>query len=524
MTAKTLAPVVAAIFCAAVGVIAWSERTGAIGGSDSACYALMARVFADGAWQPLSPLATEAPWPEPTRVAAPAGFLPSTTRPGAAVPVCAPGYALLISPLVRAFGSDAVHLVPPLAAAALVWLAFALGRRLQSPGAGVAAAALTATTPIVLFQAVQPMNDIVTGALWLAIAVAMCAARPVTTAALVGIALLVRPNLAIGGATAMAGAIWLATSAPSPGRSAVVVRTAIVSALAALPGVLAALTLNRVLYGSPFQSGYGELGVLFAAANVPVNLERYGRTWLASGTPLVLLSLAAWWWVPVTRRAATAWTMLLAVSLSLVYLAYRPFDDWWYLRFLLPSVVLGATLAAVALDGLAARWWPERRGWVVGLVVAATAAYTVRTGFTAEALGLQRLEARFPDTADVVATRLDEGAVPITIWQSGGLRFWPGRDVVVWDALEPQWLDSAVSWLELHGRQPAIIVERWEEAGFRSRFAGQTFGGLDWPPRFDVDRRVRIFLPDDRERYLRGEPVVTETVFGPRLRSSIFRR
>jgi hypothetical protein len=60
------------------------------------------------------------------------------------------------------------------------------------------------------------------------------------------------------------------------------------------------------------------------------------------------------------------------------------------------------------------------------------------------------------------------------------------------------------------------VVERWEEEGFRSRFAGQRFGGLDWPPRYDVDRRVRIFLPEDRERYLAGEPVPTETIFGDR--------
>jgi len=62
----------------------------------------------------------------------------------------------------------------------------------------------------------------------------------------------------------------------------------------------------------------------------------------------------------------------------------------------------------------------------------------------------------------------------------------------------------------------AIIVERWEEDGFRSRFAGQVYGGLDWPPRYDVDRRVRIFVPEDRERYLRGDAVATEGVFGPR--------
>ena len=86
----------------------------------------------------------------------------------------------------------------------------------------------------------------------------------------------------------------------------------------------------------------------------------------------------------------------------------------------------------------------------------------------------------------------------------------------MWDALDPAWLDRSISWLQVHGRSPVILVERSEEEAFRLRFAGQTYGGLDWPPRYDVDRRVRIFLPEERERYLRGERVPTETIFGAR--------
>ena len=86
------AAMVALVLALTLGVTAWQWRTGAVGGSDSACYALMARVFADGHVQPTSALALEAPWPDATRVAAPAGFLPSASTPGAAVPVCAPGY------------------------------------------------------------------------------------------------------------------------------------------------------------------------------------------------------------------------------------------------------------------------------------------------------------------------------------------------------------------------------------------------------------------------------------------------
>ena len=504
----------AAAIALSAGVWAWSWRTGAVGGSDSACYALMARVFADGAWQPLSVLAADAPWPEPARVAAPAGFLPSPIRAAAAVPVCAPGYSLLLAPLVAVVGDEAIHVVPAVAVAALVWLAFLLGRSLASDAAGLSAAVLTAATPIVLFQAVQPMNDIATGALWVGVALAACRQRPVITGLLVGAALLVRPNLAAGAATAVLGVAWLSARPASPGWPLRALRSTVVAGLAAVPSVLLALLLNDRLYGSPFQSGYGDLGVLFAFDHVPVNIARYGRTWLAGSTPVALLSVLAWWGRDRDQCRAVTVVMGLAASLAVVYLAYRPFDEWWYLRFLLPSVALAAVLTSVTLDHAARRWAGGLWAGTLGVAVLVTAAWTWLSPQAGDARGLQALEARFPHTAAVVAERLDQGAVPITIWQSGGLRFWPGREVVVWDALDAAWLDDAVAWLQTHGRQPAIVVERWEEAGFRERFAGQTYGGLDWPPRYDVDRRVRIFLPEDRERYLQGEAVVTETIFG----------
>ena len=516
MSSDRVAAAVALATALTLGVTAWVWRTGAVGGSDSACYALMARVFAEGQAQPLSTLALEAPWPDATRVAAPAGFLPSASRPGAAVPVCAPGYALLLAPLVRLGGPAAVHVVPPLAAACLAWLAFLLARRLHSAWAGAGAAILVSANPVVLFQAVQPMNDITTGARWLAAALAALAARPVATGLLVGIGLLVRPNLAPAGAVAMLACVWAASRPFTRGAwSGRVGRTSVVCGVAALPGVLAALGLNALLYGSPLQSGYGDLGVLFAAAHVPVNLTHYGHTWLTTGSPLVLLALAAPWLVRRDRRAEAWALVLLAGALSVVYLAYRPFPEWWYLRFLLPAVALSLVLTSVAACELAER--VRSGGTAIALVVMVVAAgWALRSSEGRDAFGMRSLEARFPLTADALLAHLPARTVAITVWQSGGLGFWPGRDVVVWDALDPAWLDRAVTWLTERARPPAIVVERWEEEAFRQRFAGQAYGALDWPPRYDVDRRVRIFLPGDRARYLAGEPVVTTTVFAPR--------
>ena len=75
--------------------------------------------------------------------------------------------SLLMAPLAMSFGQDAIFWLTPIAAFVLVLSAFAIARQLAGGMAGATAAILTATSPIVLYQSVQPMNDILTAALWL---------------------------------------------------------------------------------------------------------------------------------------------------------------------------------------------------------------------------------------------------------------------------------------------------------------------------------------------------------------------
>ena len=103
--------------------------------------------------------------------------------------------------------------------------------------------------------------------------------------------------------------------------------------------------------------------------------------------------------------------------------------------------------------------------------------------------------------------------MPSTVWDSGSIRFHADREAVLWDSLDPAWLDRSIAWLTEQGYTPVVVVERWEEPLFRERFASQLYGGLDWPPRFDVDSRVRVLVPSDRARYLAGEAIVTEAVW-----------
>jgi len=124
---------------------------------------------------------------------------------------------------------------------------------------------------------------------------------------------------------------------------------------------------------------------------------------------------------------------------------------------------------------------------------------------------MHSLEQRYRSAAIVVRDRLPPDAAILTTWDSGAIRFHAAREAVVWDALDPAWLVRAIEWLGTNHHPPYILVESWEEERFRARFSGGSdVGKLDWPPKFEIDRMVRVYDPADRQRYLRGESVRTE--------------
>ncbi len=521
-----MSKVVAALAALALATCGVVKGTWAVGGSDSSCYALMADAFARGEWQPANPMATEAPWPEASRTFVPGGFIPSPVRPGAASPICGPGLSVLMAPLVAVGGRDALFALSPIAGAVLVWCAFLLGRRLAGAMAGAMAAVLTAASPIVLFQVVQPMNDVVTAALWLAALAVVCTrgenvasgfstaealakavSRTIASAGmLTGAAILVRPNLAPLGVVVLATGLLFANQRAT--------RVVGLFLLGALPGVGLLLLLNQILFGHPFGSGYGDASALFSASFVTTNALQFARRVYETQTPFLLLALLAPF-IFVDRARRIAWSLLAAAAIVIAfYLFYRPYPEWWYLRFQLLAVVLLIVMASAVAVHLAQR---ARMGGVVALVTVVLALLGTRVAADRQVFELQRLEGRYRDTAALVHDRLPENAVLITVWQSGGMLFHAEREAVLWDSLEPAWLDRAVVWLTEHGRAPYILLERREEAEFRSRFRSDSaLGALDWPPRFDMARQARIYDPADRGRYLAGEAYATEHIRPPR--------
>lgn len=499
--------------------------TFAVGGSDSYCYAHQAERWASGVLRVAEPLALEAPWPDAPRTFAPAGHVPSPVVPGAIAPICPAGLSIFMAPFVAIGGARALFLVVPFFGVLLVLATDAVGRR-YAPRVGLAAAVLTASSPVFLFQQMQPMSDVPAAALWvLAVACATGTSRraPLAAGGAASLAILVRPNLLPLGIV-IGLALLVRPGQPWPVR----LRQAALFAAGCVPGCGAVALIQQTFYGSMFQSGYGSLSALFGPEHIGPNLHRYLGWLTSSQTPFWLCALAA----PVLWPGwLTGLLLAIVLTTAAVYLPYTVFDDWWFLRFLLPAIPLLLVLAAAGADGVvrvAIRAWTRgadlrvapagrhvaRRAAVAAIVlgglVALVASRSLVEARQRQVFDLARLESRYVRSGLFVARRLPANALVITSWESGSVRFYSSRLTLVWDVLDPAWLDRAVTFARSRGLEPYLLFERWEEPIFRRRFAESPMAALDWPPIAEVASVVRIYRPDDQSRYRSGSAVQTE--------------
>jgi hypothetical protein len=413
-----------------------------------------------------------------------------------------------------------MFVVVPLFGALLVWSAYLLGSRF-SRRVAFASALLVACSPAVLFQLMQPMSDVPAAALWvLAAAAAAGGTRrsPLFAGLAVSAAIMVRPNLLPMG---VALGMFLLFRPERLWRERM--RDAMIFAAASLPGCSVVAIIQAMFYGSAVHSGYGALSTLFAVDHIVPNATRYARwMWEAHG-PLWVLALAVPFVLP-------GWLSALLLSLAIVnvacYLPYAEFNDWWYLRFLLPAIAILLVLATAVVDALICQWRAsasrshgttprgvfDRFGVVtLSLVVCV---FFIREARDRNVFDLQRLEARYERAGRYIDSQLPPDALIITSWESGSVRYYGHRNTLVWDALDPAWLERAMAYLRMRGHEPYLLFEPWEEPLFRQRFAGSATGKLDWPPAVEIARQVRLYRPDDRERYVKGDGVATEYVDG----------
>jgi hypothetical protein len=505
---------VAAAAALAVG-IAWG--TFVAGGSDSYCYLNTAELFSRGTIRDYEPLATDPGWPGNAWSFAPTGHRPASNRPGFYVPICASGYPFVLAAARMTFGRTAMFWVTPIMGALAVYLAFLLARRAAGGeagnAAGVLAALLTASSPIVLYQIVQPMTDVPATAMWSAVLwIASSsrhrdATRAVLAGAVCGFAVTIRPNL-----VPLAGVVALGVAFLPRERTLVQRFTALVAfGLATLPGVLVVMALQRAMHGSPLASGYGSLSALFAASNLIPNLQRYPRWLIETHTPLIAAALAAPFVLPRESRRYAVWLLAFAAATFVCYLFYVVFDAWWYLRFVLPAILPLLALAAAVVASLLQRLRPAARLLVFCAIGVTIPTLYVQTGIRRDAFLMYYHEWRFRSAGEYVAT-LPKNAAIITSHQTGSVRFYSGRTTAGWGDIERGRLDVAVRFLQQKGLKPYLLFEEWEEKLFKDRFAGERLGALEWPPITEIDRYVRIYDPDDRDRFARGELIQTRRI------------
>ena len=511
MRGFALALVIGALVTATVRWGSWVA-----GGSDSYCYLHQAERWADvfgqlargrvTGLQVAQPLALDAPWPDAARAFAPAGHVPSPTVPGAIVPICPSGLSIMMAPLVIAGGPRAAFLILPMFAAILVAATSVVGSRFGAR-VGLLSSVLVAVSPIVLYQAIQPMSDVPAAALWmLAVALATGAGRrsSLLSGLATSAAILVRPNLVPLGF--IIGLFLLFRPERTWWHRW---RSAAAYAAASAPGCVIVALMQNAFYGSPFASGYGSLATLFAVEYVRTNAGRYAGWLWSTHTPAIALAALAPWLLPGALTVLALGMFLVNLAL---YVPYVVFDDWSYLRFLLPTIPLLLILVVAVVDALLRRNRVPGVVWITTAAAAVLSVLFVREASARPTFMLRQLESRFERAGLFAGRRLPANALVITSAESGAVRFYAGRPTLLWDGLDPAWLDRVLVYVRGKGYEPYLMFERREEPDFRQRFAGSEIARLDWPPMAEVASQVRIYRPDDRERYLRGAISPTEYV------------
>ena len=522
--------------CPAIAGIARNSWTA--GGADQYAYVSQADLWLQRNLTVQVPLAATAPWPEALLTFMPHGFRPAVSGP-ALVPVTAPGLPLMMAAVKAIAGHCAMFLVTPLSGALLVWITFAIGRRVGSDGVGLAAAWLVATSPAVLAMLVSPMSDVPAAAFW-ASAIYFTLGTSARSALAAGLAasaaILIRPNLAPLAAILVLWKFWIAmaglkasttkgasttkeasTTADRATRVVPTFRSALLPMIAGtLPGCLFIAWINNALYGSPLASGYGSLSVLFSLSHIPTNVARYGRWLVESQTPIAAVGIVALL-LPVqsiwrTRERQQVAHLLGAIVIAVwaLYLIYTPFEAWWFLRFLLPAwpaMCLGS--AAVLVRMAQARHFSLRI--IACATLAGVGAHNLYYASTHGAFPTGEGEHRYVSIAKMVEQATAPSAVIFTGQHSGPIRYYAGRTIIRFDFLDRAWLDRAVQWLNAGGRRPYFLLEEWEMTEFQQRFSGSNaLGTIALSPVVDyrapgVPGHVYLFDPGQPE----GGPLIT---------------
>jgi len=472
-----------------VAIVAGAFFTHSAAGADASGYLSQAALWASGHLfhaDSLAPLvAGRDAW-----LTSPLGWRPALDA-GLQVPTYPPGLPLLMA-LPHALGGVLGASTVVIVSAAIAVLATgALAARLAGGVAGMVAAIALGFSPVFLFQSIQPMSDVPVTAAWMACFYLAFRDRTRWAGVVCALAVLIRPNLApLAIVPLLIARHRVAFSIP-----------------VAIAGVFLA-TLQWLWYGSPLRSGYGAADELFSLANAGTNATHY-FSWLIATSPVLLLSVFGFLRL---KQNATARAMgVFAALVIAAYLVYAVFDEWSYLRFLLPAMAVFAVFTAVELAA-----WIERRPTAVRapLLVALVVGLAAHGLWVARSLDTFRLGdqlRRVAQVADFIDRSVPATAIVVAGEQSGSMRYYTGRPILRWDAASPQAASAAIGALE-HGGQPIyFVLDAWENEPFRAKFSSVPAAALDWPPAIEAgsSHRTRLWNLADRGRFLKGENITT---------------
>ena len=172
--------------------------------------------------------------------------------------------------------------------------------------------------------------------------------------------------------------------------------------------------------------------------------------------------------------------LFLAALLS--YLVYSPFEEWWYLRYLLPAIP--AVLALMATGVVTpARRLPRPWGRVavtgITLVLVANATrFNVGHGMFGE---LKEGERRYAVVGTYIHDALPPNAIVFSVQESGSVRFYGGRMTIRWDSIDRDWTGRAAAEMERIGLHPYMVIEDWEVPQMRGWFGLAPHAPIPWP-------------------------------------------
>jgi hypothetical protein len=441
----------------------------AVGGSDSSGYANTARRLLSGTLV-ARPRSLELLGLPDTllEMVTPLGFI-AGPRPGTITPFYPVGFPAHLAAAALVGGWEkGPYLVSPIAAMLCLAFLYLLGRELDlSPAWSAGASAALAAWPAFLFQAIQPMCDVVatlwaTAAIFFAVRARRHPAWALACGAALGLAVLVRP-------TSLLLAVPLAFAIPLTRRCLGLL------ILGGAPAAAAQAAFNVTCYGGLLATGYGNIGLLgaMAVSNFPDRMAYYGR-WIFH-TFTLIVPLAAVVSAADRRTPARDRAMLLSwfgVFLGF-YSFYGPYESFGFLRFLLPGIPALLLTAALGMRRGLARLPGTRLAPAIAVLALAVVLVVERRQTRAVGVfGTAEAQAAYPRSCRWAAATLPARSVVVATVASGALEYYTKLPYLRWDPIWPAKWPALRAGVESRGWRFYAVLFPEEEKGFAEHVPG----------------------------------------------------